>query len=33
MLLMQYTKVDMPFTEAKIVFPAEFKTGDLVVPK
>jgi hypothetical protein len=33
MLLMQYTKVDMPFTEAKIVFPAEFKNGDLVVPK
>ena len=33
MLLMQYTKPDMPFTEAKIVFPAEFKTGDLVVPK
>ena len=33
MLLMQYTKPDMPFTEAKIVFPAEFKTGDLVAPK
>ena len=33
MLLMQYTKPDMPFTEAKIIFPSEFKTGDLVVPK
>ena len=33
MLLMQYTKPDMPFTEAKIIFPPEFKTGDLVVPK
>jgi branched-chain amino acid transport system substrate-binding protein len=31
MLIMQYTKVDMPFTEAKIVFPAELKTGDLTL--
>jgi branched-chain amino acid transport system substrate-binding protein len=30
MLFMQYTKPDMPFTEAKIVFPAEFKTADMV---
>jgi branched-chain amino acid transport system substrate-binding protein len=30
MLFMQYTKVDQPFTEAKIVFPPEFKTGDLL---
>ncbi|HEV8674056.1 MAG TPA: ABC transporter substrate-binding protein [Methylomirabilota bacterium] len=30
MLFMQYTKPDMPFTDAKIVFPAEFKTGDLM---
>jgi branched-chain amino acid transport system substrate-binding protein len=31
MLFLQYTKVDMPFTEAKIIFPPEFKTGDLVM--
>jgi branched-chain amino acid transport system substrate-binding protein len=31
MLFMQYTKVEMPFADAKIVFPAEFKTGDLVL--
>ncbi|HEV8308135.1 MAG TPA: ABC transporter substrate-binding protein [Methylomirabilota bacterium] len=30
MLFMQYTKPDMPFAEAKIVFPAEFKTADMV---
>ncbi len=30
MLFMQYTKPDMPFTEARIVFPPEFKTGDLM---
>ena len=29
MLFMQYTKPDQVFTEAKIVFPPEFKTGDL----
>jgi len=29
MLFMQYTKPEMPFTEARIVFPPEFKTGDL----
>jgi len=33
MLMMQYTKTDMPFTEAKIIYPPEFKTGDLVVPR
>lgn len=31
MLLMQYTKTDQPFTEAKIVFPPDFKTGDLTL--
>ena len=31
MLFLQYTKVDMPFTEAKIIFPPEFKTGDLTL--
>jgi branched-chain amino acid transport system substrate-binding protein len=30
MLFMQYTKPEQPFTEAKIVFPPEFKTGDLM---
>src|SRR3977135_912565 len=29
MLLVQYTKPEQAFTEAKIVFPPEFKTGDL----
>jgi branched-chain amino acid transport system substrate-binding protein len=29
MLFMQYTKPEQAFTEAKIVFPPEFKTGDL----
>jgi branched-chain amino acid transport system substrate-binding protein len=29
MLFMQYTKPEMAFTEAKIIFPPEFKTGDL----
>jgi hypothetical protein len=29
MLFMQYTKPEMAFTEAKIIFPTEFKTGDL----
>jgi hypothetical protein len=33
MLLAQYTKPDMPFAEAKIVYPPEFKTGDLVFPR
>jgi branched-chain amino acid transport system substrate-binding protein len=28
MLLMQYAKVEMPFTEAPIVFPPELRTGD-----
>ena len=31
MLFIQYTKLDMPFTDATIVFPAEFKTGDLMM--
>jgi branched-chain amino acid transport system substrate-binding protein len=31
MLFMQYTKPDQVFTEAKIVFPPEFKTGDLTM--
>jgi branched-chain amino acid transport system substrate-binding protein len=30
MLLTQYTRPDMPFSEARIVFPLEFKTGDWV---
>jgi branched-chain amino acid transport system substrate-binding protein len=33
MLMVQYTKPDMPFPEAKIVFPPEFKTGDLMLHK
>jgi branched-chain amino acid transport system substrate-binding protein len=33
MLFAQYTKLEMPFTEAKIIFPPDFKTGDLVMPK
>ena len=28
MLVTQYTKPEMPFTEVKIVYPPEFKTGD-----
>jgi len=28
-LFLQYTKPDMPFTEAKIIFPPDLKTGDL----
>ena len=32
MLMIQYTKVEQPFAEAKIVAPAEFKTGDWVSP-
>jgi branched-chain amino acid transport system substrate-binding protein len=30
MLFMQYTKPEQAFTEAKIVFPPEFKTGELM---
>ncbi len=30
MLFMQYTRPEQPFTEARIVFPPEFKTGDLM---
>jgi branched-chain amino acid transport system substrate-binding protein len=33
MLVLQYTRPEMPFTEAKIIYPAEFKTGDLAVPR
>jgi branched-chain amino acid transport system substrate-binding protein len=33
MLLAQYTRPEMPFPEAKIVYPPEFKTGDLAMPK
>src|SRR5919197_784422 len=32
MLMIQYTKVEQPFAEAKIVAPPEFKTGDWVSP-
>jgi len=31
MLFLQYTKTEQPFTEAKIVFPPELKTGDLMM--
>src|SRR5262245_16613988 len=31
MLFMQYTKPEQAFTEAKIVFPPEFKTGELLM--
>ena len=31
MLFMQYTKPEMAFTEAKIIYPPELKTGDLMV--
>lgn len=33
MLLIQYTKPDQPFPEAKIIFPPDLKTGDLTIPK
>jgi branched-chain amino acid transport system substrate-binding protein len=33
MLFTQYTKPEMSFNDVKIVFPAEFKTGDFVGPK
>jgi branched-chain amino acid transport system substrate-binding protein len=32
-LFMQYTKAEQPFTEAKIVFPADLKTADLARPR
>ncbi|HEV2054476.1 MAG TPA: ABC transporter substrate-binding protein [Methylomirabilota bacterium] len=31
MLFLQYTKLEQPFTEAKIVYPPELKTGDLMM--
>src|SRR5262249_16897293 len=31
MPFLQYTKQDQPFTEAKIVYPPDFKTGDLTM--
>jgi branched-chain amino acid transport system substrate-binding protein len=31
MLFLQYTKPDQPFTEAKIIYPPELKTGDLMM--
>ena len=31
MLFMQYTKTEQPFTEAKIIYPPELKTGDLMI--
>jgi hypothetical protein len=31
MLFLQYTKQDQPFTEAKIIYPPELKTGDLMM--
>jgi len=31
MLFLQYTKTEQPFTEAKIVFPPDLKTGDLMM--
>jgi branched-chain amino acid transport system substrate-binding protein len=33
MLFTQYTRPEMPFTDVKIIYPPEFKTGDLVLPK
>jgi branched-chain amino acid transport system substrate-binding protein len=30
MLFLQYSKPEQPFTEAKIVYPPELKTGDLM---
>jgi branched-chain amino acid transport system substrate-binding protein len=33
MLLVQYTKTDMSFTEARIIYPPEFKTGDWMPAK
>ena len=31
MLFLQYTKPEQPFTEAKIIFPPDLKTGDLMM--
>jgi branched-chain amino acid transport system substrate-binding protein len=31
MLFLQYTKTDQPFTEAKIIYPPDLKTGDLMM--
>jgi branched-chain amino acid transport system substrate-binding protein len=31
MLFLQYTKPEQPFTEAKIIYPPELKTGDLMM--
>jgi branched-chain amino acid transport system substrate-binding protein len=31
MLFLQYTKQEQPFTEAKIIYPPELKTGDLMM--
>jgi branched-chain amino acid transport system substrate-binding protein len=33
MMIVQYTKPEMAFTDVKIVYPPELKTGDLVTPK
>jgi branched-chain amino acid transport system substrate-binding protein len=33
MLMVQYTKPEMPFADVKIIFPPELKTGDWVPPK
>ena len=33
MLIVQYTKPEMSFTDAKIIFPPEFKTGDWMPAK
>jgi len=33
MLFTQYTRPEMPFSEVKIIYPPEFKTGDMVLPK
>jgi branched-chain amino acid transport system substrate-binding protein len=32
MLVLQYTKPEQPFTQASIIYPPEFKTGDLMLP-
>ena len=31
MLFTQYTKTEMPFADVKIIYPAEFKTGDFML--
>jgi len=33
MLVTQYTTVEMPFTDVKIVYPPELKTGDWMPAK